>query len=281
MNGIDTIKTELETVVGIFPSIASFAFGQPSLINDNRSQPFLLLNRQRTTGSNKAMLTSGMPKRRSYNLRLILSDNYTESRKETVDLSEKFEELEEILAQYIAKVYRRGINNDSNLIIPDEYEIEFTERSSIDNLITVSCDIVCHLFVGNCDTGTFTDVNAPTLLTATTSGSNIDLEWVDNSDNEDGFEIHVSDSFSGAYTLLAINTAGDNTYTVTAPTQDVTHFYKVRAYDGTLYSAWSNIAVGYVSSGGVSEFDYNIIIDGVDTGQDVTVDGSEITINVN
>lgn len=126
----------------------------------------------------------------------------------------------------------------------------------------------------------YDDVNAPTSLTATTSGNDINLSWTDNSSNEDGFYIYRSSSYSGSYSLIGTNAAGDTTFTDLAPTKDVTWFYKVRAFDGTVLSAWSNVVTGYVSSGGASSYEYNVLIDGVDSGQDVTIDGTNVTINL-
>lgn len=280
IKGLDIISSEFEAVVEIFPSIESYVFGAPELIDDNQIYPCLLFNSQRTTSVTNKVLNTGMPKTREYSCRAVLYLEYSEEEKKTITLSEKYEEAETILAQYIAKLYKRGRNNLSSISINGLYNSDYAEKQNHDSTVSVGFDIQVFLIVGNCDEGIFTDVNAPTSLTATTSGNDLNLSWTDNSSNEDGFYIYRSSSYSGSYSLIGTNAAGDTTFTDSAPTKDVTWFYKVRAFEGTVLSAWSNVVTGYVSSGGASSYEYNVLIDGVDSGQDVTIDGTNVTINL-
>jgi hypothetical protein len=85
----------------------------------------------------------------------------------------------------------------------------------------------------------------PTNLTATKAPSTqIDLNWIDNSDpafNEDGFRIERKTGASGSYSEIA--TVGQDVTTYS----DVlsgggTYYYRVRAYNGSGNSSYSNEA---------------------------------------
>lgn len=279
IKGLDIISTELDFVTSIFPSITSYYAGDLEEINDNKTYPNLMMNIPRSTLTNSAVLNSGMPKKRSYSCRLLLSDEFDNSERSSTTLTEKFEELETVLAQYLGKVYTRGRASTSVISINGQYQCDYGHRKHHDNLVTVGCDIEIHLNVGNCDSGTFTDIITPTNLTSTVNGNDIDLSWTDNSSNEDGFYIYRSDSYLGNYTLLATNSADDVTYTDLAPTKDTNWFYKIQAFDGELLSAFSSIVSAYIPSSS-STFVYDVFFDGVDTGDNVTVDGTDITINL-
>ncbi len=84
-------------------------------------------------------------------------------------------------------------------------------------------------------------VTAPTALTAeVTSPGNINLNWLDNSDNENGFIIERMDN-GGSYSEVA--TVGSNITTYDdVVTQVVDYKYRVKAYNGTDSSGYSNEA---------------------------------------
>ena len=100
------------------------------------------------------------------------------------------------------------------------------------------------------DTATATTLsNAPDtpsdLLVETISGTALELDWVDNSDNELGFVIYRSVQQFGTYSI--IDTVGNNTviYQDTALTLGTTYYYYVHAYNGDGLSLnRSNIASG-------------------------------------
>jgi RHS repeat-associated protein len=74
---------------------------------------------------------------------------------------------------------------------------------------------------------------APTSLTATAvSSSQINLAWIDNSNNETGFEVERAASSSGPWTLLGTTVAGATTYQSTSLSASTTYYYRVRATIG-------------------------------------------------
>lgn len=88
-------------------------------------------------------------------------------------------------------------------------------------------------------------LDSPTALTVSeNANSNIELNWVDNSLSETGFEIWRSTYVSGNYVL--IDTVGKNTtyYLDSDVKKEVQYYYQVRSYiaDENLYSAYSNMA---------------------------------------
>jgi predicted phage tail protein len=83
---------------------------------------------------------------------------------------------------------------------------------------------------------------APTSLTATAaSRSRINLAWKDNASNESGFRIERS---LDGVTFNPIATVGANktTYTNTGLNRSTKYYYRVRAYNASGNSAYSNIA---------------------------------------
>jgi hypothetical protein len=66
----------------------------------------------------------------------------------------------------------------------------------------------------------------------------IKLDWVDNSSDEDGYEIEVQ-VFNGAYTRIATLAADLETYTDTLGIDPgTTYNYRVRSYRGAVKSSW-------------------------------------------
>jgi hypothetical protein len=83
---------------------------------------------------------------------------------------------------------------------------------------------------------------APSNLTATTvSTSQINLTWLDNSNNETGFKVFRSlDGIT--WTLLVKLGPGVTSYSNTGLSSGTTYWYKVRAYNGVGDSAYTNVA---------------------------------------
>jgi subtilisin family serine protease len=85
---------------------------------------------------------------------------------------------------------------------------------------------------------------APSNLAATTiSNSQIHLKWTDNSSIEEGFIIERKTGSSGTYNQIASARANVTTYSNTGLTAGVTYSYRVRAYNSTGDSDYSNEAV--------------------------------------
>lgn len=84
---------------------------------------------------------------------------------------------------------------------------------------------------------------APTSLTATAiSTSQIDLGWTDNATNEDGFKIERSPDGSTGWTQIGTTGANTTTYSNTGLSAATTYYYRVRAYNGSGDSSYSNTA---------------------------------------
>jgi len=84
--------------------------------------------------------------------------------------------------------------------------------------------------------------NAPSGLTATAvSSSRIDLAWTDNSNNESGFSIERRTS-SGSFTQIAQVGSNTRTFSNTSLPSETQFFYRVRAFNSTGNSAYSNEA---------------------------------------
>jgi hypothetical protein len=82
---------------------------------------------------------------------------------------------------------------------------------------------------------------APTVLTAPSGNcSQITLQWTDNSNNESGFKIERSPDGTTGWTQVGTTGAGVNTFTNTGLTQSTTYYYRVRAWNDSGDSAYSN-----------------------------------------
>ena len=84
---------------------------------------------------------------------------------------------------------------------------------------------------------------APSNLTATAvSRSQINLAWNDNSSNESGFYIERAPSGSSSFTQIGSVGANVKTYSNTGLAAGTTYQYRVRAYNGSGNSGYSNTA---------------------------------------
>ncbi|MDZ7364066.1 MAG: fibronectin type III domain-containing protein [candidate division KSB1 bacterium] len=84
---------------------------------------------------------------------------------------------------------------------------------------------------------------APSNLTATAaSNSQINLEWTDNSGDENGFKIEIKTAADSAYTQIATVGANNTTYASAGLNPNTQYFYRVRAFNANGHSAYSNVA---------------------------------------
>jgi FtsP/CotA-like multicopper oxidase with cupredoxin domain len=91
---------------------------------------------------------------------------------------------------------------------------------------------------------------APTGLTATAvSSSAIDLSWVDNATDEDGFDIERSLDGSSFAPVASVG-VDETTHSDTGLSPDTTYWYRVRAFNGSGTSAYSNTASATTSQAG-------------------------------
>lgn len=81
---------------------------------------------------------------------------------------------------------------------------------------------------------------APTALTATTVNSGrIDLTWLDNADNENGFRIERASSAAGPFTQIDVTGANVTSYASTNLSAETEYCYRVQAYNGAGDSAYT------------------------------------------
>lgn len=93
-----------------------------------------------------------------------------------------------------------------------------------------------------CYNGCGSALPAPSGLSATAqSSNNILLNWNDNSSTEDGFNIERSSNGSNWSALITV-AANTSSYNNGGLSPDSTWYYRVRAYEATDTSAWSNTA---------------------------------------
>jgi transcriptional regulator CtsR len=85
--------------------------------------------------------------------------------------------------------------------------------------------------------------SAPSSLGATAvSSTQINLTWIDNSTNETGFKVERKTGAGGTYAQIATPGANATSYSDTTVSPSTTYYYRVRAYNGTGDSAYSNEA---------------------------------------
>jgi hypothetical protein len=86
-----------------------------------------------------------------------------------------------------------------------------------------------------------TTPTAPSNLAATAvSTTQINLSWSDNSSDESGFKIERKTGASGTYAQVATTNADSITYSDTGLSPGTTYYYRVRAYNASGDSTYSN-----------------------------------------
>jgi len=85
------------------------------------------------------------------------------------------------------------------------------------------------------------------LGTTVTDWDKIDLDWTDNTTDEDGFKIERKPS-GGSWGQIDTVGAGVTTYRDDTVARNVQYYYRVRAYKGALNSPYSNEATFVIPS---------------------------------
>jgi titin len=95
-------------------------------------------------------------------------------------------------------------------------------------------------------------IAAPTGLTATAvSSSQIDLTWVDNASNEDGYKVERSLTSGSGFIEIANLPAGSQSYSSNGLNASTQYFFRVRAYNASSNSSYSNEANATTQAGGL------------------------------
>jgi hypothetical protein len=92
---------------------------------------------------------------------------------------------------------------------------------------------------------TDTPPSAPSGLSSADDGSNIELTWTDNSDNESGFIVERSDDAGATFTVLATTTASATSYSDNTALVDTSYDYRIKATNTGGDSAYTNTATHF------------------------------------
>ncbi|MBI2761147.1 MAG: fibronectin type III domain-containing protein [Chloroflexi bacterium] len=109
---------------------------------------------------------------------------------------------------------------------------------------------IAGITVGYGNTGTAPA--APTSLTAAASGTSIALTWMHDGQNVSGFKVYRLNTSSILYELISTVGAQDRTYTDGSLAAGVMYSYRVKAFNSSGESAFSNTATATTGNGGTS-----------------------------
>lgn len=113
--------------------------------------------------------------------------------------------------------------------------------------------LLLSLLLGFFPQSVFAAPNPPSNLTATAvSSSQVNLSWADNSSDETKFKIERSTIPTGSFSLIGSTSTNVTTYSDTALPASTTYYYRVRAYNGSTYSDYSNVASATTQAAGQS-----------------------------
>ncbi|MFZ4771584.1 MAG: fibronectin type III domain-containing protein [Ferruginibacter sp.] len=88
----------------------------------------------------------------------------------------------------------------------------------------------------------------PTGLTASVSGTTINLSWTDNATDENNYVVQRSLAPNSGFANVTTIAANSNAYSNTGLAYATTYYYRVQATNSNAASEWSNIASGTTSA---------------------------------
>jgi hypothetical protein len=127
-----------------------------------------------------------------------------------------------------------GLINGSYALTPGKTGYTFTPTSR--NVTINGLDVTNQNFTGI--SGTPIPPSNPAAVAV--SSSQINLSWTDNSTNETGFKIERKIGAGGSYSQIATVGANVSTYSHTGLAAGTTYYYKVRAYNASGDSTFTN-----------------------------------------
>ncbi|MEM7107103.1 MAG: HNH/endonuclease VII fold putative polymorphic toxin [Bacteroidota bacterium] len=102
---------------------------------------------------------------------------------------------------------------------------------------------------------------SPSSLSITSStSSSLTLSWADNSNNEDGFEIHRSLTSGSGFSLIQTTSADASSFTDTGLAPSTTYYYQVRAVNTAGASTFSSETQGSTDSGSAGTSGSTVLI---------------------
>ncbi len=85
-------------------------------------------------------------------------------------------------------------------------------------------------------------INAPSSLNASLAGSDVQLTWTDNADNENGFYLERSLSSTTGFSVIQTLAANQVTFTDNTVSEGVRYYYRIKAFNSDTESSYSNTA---------------------------------------
>jgi WD40 repeat protein len=133
-----------------------------------------------------------------------------------------------------------------------QYEYDHNQRGAITVAVSDDAEYIAAGY-GDSTIRIFKYFPAPSSLTATAaSSSQIDLGWTDNSDDETGFKIERKTGEEGSFSEIKTVDTGTTSYSDTGLSASTAYYYRVKAYNDSANSAYSNVASATTSAGNES-----------------------------